>query len=90
MLGGVDHFENGKAAAVSDVEGFAGNAIDFFEGANMGIGNVENVDVISDASSIRGGIVRAKNIDLRKKAAGSVEYARDEVSFHAMMFAKFL
>jgi len=68
----------------------AGNAIDFFEGANVRICNVENVDVISDASSIRGGIVRAKNIDLRKKAAGSVEYARDEVGFHAMMFAKFL
>src|SRR2546423_3244559 len=90
VLGGVDHFENGKAAAVSDVEGFAGNAIDFFESANVGICNVENVDVISDASSIRGGIVRAKNIDLRKKAAGSVEYAWDEVSFHAMIFAKFL
>jgi len=70
VLGGVHHFENGKAAAVSDVEGFAGNAIDFFESANVGICNVENVDVISDASSIRGGIVRAKNIDLRKKAAG--------------------
>ena len=33
FLGGVEDFEDGKAAAVADVEGFAGNVFDGFESA---------------------------------------------------------
>ena len=60
---GVDDFENGEAAAVAYVEGFTGDAIDGFERAEVGIRNVEDVDVIADASAVGRGIVRAENIE---------------------------
>src|SRR6266446_3424405 len=89
-LGDVNHFENGIAAAVADVEGFAGNAIDGFERADVGIRNVEDVDVIADASAVGRGIVRAENIDVRQIASGGVQEARDEMRLDAMMLAELL
>src|SRR5258707_96493 len=74
-----DHFENGEAAAVADVEGFAGDTVDRFERADVGIRDVEDVDVIANASAVGGGIVRAENIDVRQIAGGGVQDARDEV-----------
>src|SRR5882672_4087828 len=85
-----DHFENGEAAAVADVERFAGNAVDRFERANVGIRDVEDVDVIANASAVGGGIVRAENIDVRQIAGGGVQDARDEVRLDAMMLAELL
>src|SRR6266446_5929572 len=89
-IGGVNHFENGIAAAVADVEGFAGNAIDGFERADVGIRNVQDVDIITDASAVRGGIVRAENIDVRQIASGGVQDAGDEMRLDAMILAELL
>src|SRR5216110_754819 len=48
-------FDVGTAAAVSDVEGFAGNAIDFFEGANVGNSRGFSIlEVIDAAEHITG------------------------------------
>src|SRR5439155_728292 len=47
----IDDLQDREAAAVADVEGFAGNAVDFLEGADVGIGNVEHMDVIADTGN---------------------------------------
>jgi len=89
FFGSVEDFEDGKAAAVADVEGFAGDFFDRFEGAEVGIGDVQDVDVIADAGAVGGGIVRAEDFDLRNNAEGGVENFGDEVGFDAMGLAAF-
>src|SRR4029077_4712211 len=86
----IDDFQDGEAAAVADIEGFAGNALDLLESTDMGIGDIENVDVVADAGSVGCGIVRAEDIDVGKAAAGSIEDAGNQMSFDAMMLAALL
>src|SRR5467141_3886755 len=86
-LGGIDDLQDREAATVADVEGFTGNLADFLKRANMGIGDIEHVDVITDAGSVGRGVVSTKDIDVRQGAGGGIENARNEMSFHAMMFA---
>src|SRR6266566_7635517 len=83
----VDDLQNGKAAAVADVEGFAGNAVDLLEGTDVGIGNIEHMDVIADAGSVRRGVIRSKDIDVGQAASGCIKNTRYEMCFHAMIFA---
>src|SRR6266571_6659059 len=89
-LGDSNHFENGEAAVVAHVESLAGNAVDLLKRANVGIGDVQHMDVIANTSAVGSGIVRSKDIHVRDAADGSVQNAGDEVSFHAMMLAAFL
>src|SRR5689334_3643862 len=86
---GGDDFEDGEAAAVANVEGFTGNAVDLLKSAEVGIGDIEDVDVIADAGSVWGGVIGAENINVRINAAGSVENTRNDVSLDAMMLAAF-
>src|SRR5258708_1481522 len=86
----IDDFQDRVAAAVADVEGFAGNAVDLLKRADVGIGDIEYVDVIAEASSVRCGIVRAEDIDMGQSTASGVENPRNEMSLHAMMLAAFL
>src|SRR6266849_3291819 len=79
-LGRIDDFQDREAAAVADVESFAGNTVDL----------LEHVDVIADAGSVRCGIVRAEDIDMGQSTASGVENPRNEMSLHAMMLAAFL
>ncbi len=90
VLRRIDDFQDGEAAAVADVEGFAGDAFDLLESAEVGIGNIEDVDVIADAGSVGRGVVRAEDIDVRQAAGGGIEDAGNDVSFDAMMLAAFL
>src|SRR5207302_466373 len=83
----IDDFQDGEAAAVADIEGFAGNAVDFLESADMGIGNIEHVDVIADAGSVGSGIIRAEDIDMGQATSGGIENSGNEMCFHAMIFA---
>src|SRR5258708_8019866 len=89
-LGDSNHFENGEAAAVAHVESLAGNAVDLLKRANVGIGDVQHMNVIANASAIGSGIVRSEDIHVRDAAGSSIQNAGDEVSFHAMMLAAFL
>ena len=89
FLGGVDDFEDGEAAAVADVEGFAGNGFDRFEGAEVGVGDVEDVNVVANAGAIRRGVVRAENFDVRNNACGGVENFGNEMGFDAMVLTAF-
>src|SRR6266851_6735829 len=86
----IDDFQNREAAAVADVESFAGNAVDLLKRADVGIGDIEYVDVIADAGSVRCGVVRAEDIDMGQSTASGVENPRNEMSLHAMMLAAFL
>ena len=70
FFGGVEDFEDGEAAAVADVEGFAGDGFDRFERADVGVGDVEDVDVIADAGAIGRGIVRAEDFDVAERRRG--------------------
>src|ERR1700676_3804064 len=85
-----DNYQDREATAVADVEGFAGNAVDFLKSADVGIGNIEHVDVIADAGSVRRRVVRSEDIDMGQSTAGGIENPRNEMSFHAMMLAAFL
>src|SRR5437899_6119533 len=53
----INDFQDREAAAVADVEGFAGNLGYFLKRADVRIGDVENMDVIADTGSVRRGIV---------------------------------
>jgi hypothetical protein len=53
------------AGSGADVEGVAGDALDILESAEMGVGDVEDVNVIADAGAVWSGIVVAKNADVR-------------------------
>src|ERR1700674_1395559 len=86
-LGGLDDFEDREAAAVADVEGFAGNPVNFLQCANVGIGDIEHVYVIADAGTVRRWVIRAEDIDMGQAAAGGIENPGNDMSFHAMMFA---
>src|SRR5260370_952822 len=89
-LGRIDDFQDREAAAVADVESFAGNAVDLLKRADVGIGDIEDVDVVAEAGSVRCGIVRAENIDMGQSTAGGVENPRNEMSLDAMMLRAFL
>src|SRR5437016_12153872 len=40
----IDDFQDGEAAAIADVEGFAGNAIDLIEGGDGGMSGIEQME----------------------------------------------
>src|SRR6266850_2063852 len=89
-LGHIDNFQDRESTTVADVEGFAGNAVDLLKRANVGIGDIEHVDVVADAGAVRCGVVRAEDIDMRQPTAGGIENPGNEMSLHAMMLAAFL
>src|SRR5260370_39682769 len=89
-FGRIDDFQDRKAAAVADVESFAGNAVDLLKRADVRIGDIEDVDVVAEAGSVRCGIVRAEDIDMGQSTASGVENPRNEMSLHAMMLTAFL
>src|SRR6266550_4836646 len=85
-----DNFQDREATAVADIEGFAGNAIDLLKSADVGISDIEYVDVIADAGSVWCSVVRAEDVDMGQATAGGIENPGNEMSFHAMMLAAFL
>ena len=63
---GFEHFENGVAAVVADVVGGAGGAVEGLEGEDVGIGDVQDVDIVADAGAVGRGVVRAEHVEMRK------------------------
>jgi len=55
----------------------------------VGIGDVQDVDVITHAGAVGGGVVGAENFEVWDDAEGSVENFGDEVGFDAMGLAAF-
>src|SRR6266550_6851767 len=89
-LGRSDNFQDREATAVADVEGFAGNALDLLKSTDARIGDIEHVDIVAEAGSVRRGIVSAEDVDMRQSTAGGIENPGNEMSFHAMMLAALL
>src|SRR5229473_7931005 len=86
----IDDFQDREAAAVADVEGFAGDLGDSLKRADVGVGDIEHVDIVADTGSVRRRVVRAEDIDVGKATGGGIENPRNEMSFHAMMLAAVL
>ncbi len=55
----------------------------------MGVGDVEDVNVIADAGAIGRGIVRAENFELRNEPEGGIQNFRNEMGFDAVAFTTF-
>lgn len=83
----VDDFEDGKTAAVADVESFTGDRFNGFESADVGVRDIQDVNVIANASAIRRGVVRTEDFDVGDEAHGGVENLGDEMGFDTMSFA---
>src|SRR6266702_4338415 len=86
----IEDFQNRETATVTDVESFAGNAVDLLEGAGVGISDIEHMDVVAEAGSVRRGVIRAEDVDMRQATSSGIENPWNDVSFHAMMLAAFL
>src|SRR5581483_5732533 len=87
FFAGLDNLTHGIAIAVAEVVKslFAGR-----EGQDMGLGQINDVDIIPDAGAVGRGIIGAVNLALGGLAERDFEDVRDEVGFDAMMFAEFL
>src|SRR5688572_28211631 len=57
---------------------------------NVGLRQINNVDVIANAGSVGRGIVRAEDFAMGRLAERHLEHVWDQVRFDAMMFAKLL
>jgi len=86
-LRGFHHLQVGEASTIAHVERFSRNALDLFQRAQVRIRNVDHVDVIAHAASVRRGIVEAENIELRDGSQGRVQHPGNQVRFFAMGFA---
>ena len=85
FAGGDDFADAGAAAGPEVIEG----AFFGFEGEDMGLGEVEDVDVVADAGAVWGGVIGAEDVNGILLAEGDFEDIGDEMGFDAMIFAEF-
>ena len=83
---GSHHFADGVTGTGANIERGAGEAVDLLEDANMGGSDVQDVNVIPDASSIGSGVVVAEN-KLRDSSVDGVERPRNQMGFMAARFS---
>ena len=55
---------------------------------DVGLGKVENMNVVADAGAVRRGVIGAENIHRLALAEGDFKDVRDEVRFDAVVFAE--
>lgn len=87
FFGGVEDFEDGEAPAVAYIEGFAGDFFYGFECADVGIGDIQDVNVVANAGAVGSGVIGAEDFEVWNNTQSSVENFRNEVGFDAMGFA---
>ena len=85
FAGGDDFADAGAAAGPEVIEG----AFFGFEGEDVGLGEVEDVDVVADAGAVGGGVIGAEDVHGILLAEGDFEDIGDEMGFDAMIFAEF-
>src|SRR5579859_1824957 len=87
----VDDFLDSEAGAVAQVvdQPVIGGAVGFesFQGQEMGIGQVADVNVIADAGAVMCGVVVAKNLDGFAASEGNVQNQRNDVRLRLVGFA---
>src|SRR5467141_311917 len=87
----VDHFENGKTAPGSEVEKIRLAAMaKVLQGADMRIGQIDDMNVISDRRSVRRRIVVAKDPDCRQFTKRRRNHVGDQVRFRFVPFSTLL
>ena len=82
----LNHFADGIAFAITEIEEalLAG-----FHGEDVGLREIDDVDIIANAGAVRRGIVGAVNFALRRLAQRDFEDVRDEMGFDPVMLAVF-
>ena len=80
-LGGFDDFQNGITATVANVEGFPSDALNFLKRAQVGVGDIQDVNIVADAGAIGRGIIGAKDINMGDGATGGIQDSRESDAF---------
>ena len=90
LFKGVDKLKNGSALAGSEViDDEAWVALQAFEGSDMAFGQIDDVDVVSDAGSIDGLVIVSEDTEEREFANRNLSDVWHEVVWEAVwIFAK--
>ena len=84
-LESVDHVEDAVAVAGAEVvDGEATLPLDGFEGADVPVGEVDDVDVVAHAGAVRGGVVVAEDAEAGAFADGNLGDVGHEVVWDAV------
>ena len=86
LAAGVDDLPHAIAAARAEIEVQAFSWRELFEGQQMRLGQVIDVDIVADASSIGSGLVVAENRDLLPLAEGDLQHDGNQVRFRCVIF----
>ena len=86
-LSNFDNFQNGIASTIADIKGFTGDALNLLKRAQVGIRDIEDVNIVADASSIGGGVISAKDINMGDRATRRVQHSGNKMGFDTMRFA---
>ena len=85
LFGHPDDLAYRKTVPVAEVEGVARSSdAQVFQGQDVGIGQVGDVDVVADASPVVGFVIGAENLHVVPLAGGDVEDQRDQVSLRVV------
>ena len=87
FFAGLDDFADGGAAAGAEVVEITLGGI---EREDVGLREVEDVDVVADAGAVGGLVVGAVDFDMILLAEGDFEDVGDQVGFDPVILAKFL
>src|SRR5690606_7958414 len=85
LLAGRDHLAHGVASPVSKVEEAR---LPGLQRADVRIGEIDVVDVIADARSVRGRVIRAEDLRRLRFPEGNPEDVRDQVCLDPMVLAE--
>lgn len=83
-----NHFADAEALFAAQVEVVAFSALkQVFHGQYMGLGQVDDVDVVPDAGAVRGGVVGAVDGDVVPDTLGGFQDEGDQVGFGIVVLA---
>src|SRR5205085_8633956 len=81
----IDHLAHAGAAAGAKIVEVTLRGL---QRQNMRAGEIQDVDVVADASAVRRIVIRAVNFHVRVFSERDLQHVRDEVSLNAMFFAE--
>ena len=81
----LDDFADAVAIPVAEVEEARGAGL---EREKMGLGDVDDVDVVADAGAVWRGIIGAEDLAFLGLSEGDLEHVGDQVRLHPVMFAE--
>src|SRR3954466_3079271 len=87
LAAGVDDLPHAVAAAGAQVEVNPLSGSQCFERHEVGLGQIVNVDIVADATAVRGWIVVAENRDPLALAESDLEQVWNQMRFRNMIFS---